>query len=63
MELQTVLEAGLRTGDLMANAAHVVGGIVHQAGDTLGDAMQAGIASDCCTSNNPPPPADPMPNL
>jgi hypothetical protein len=63
MELHSVLEAGLQAGDLVANAAHVVGGIVHQAGDTMGDAMQAGITSDCCVSNNPPPSPDPTPNL
>ena len=67
MELHDVLEAGLRAREMVTNTAHVVGGMVHHVGDSvgnaLGDALQEGIKSDCCSSNDPPKPADPAPNL
>jgi hypothetical protein len=54
MDINTVLEAGLRASEAATHAADVVGAAVAQVGDGF-DHVVSAMESDCCSSNNYPP--------
>lgn len=60
MDINTVLEAGLRASEFVSSTADIANAVVGQVGDSVNE-VAAQITSDCCSSNNDVP-TDPAPN-